>query len=79
MSKLLFKIFFPNFFPEILFLNFFSQLFFLNFFSKFISNFKSNFFLTALLSMPPRLRDKTDSMYLCYDKYDLQQAVEIGL
>ena len=29
--------------------------------------------------MPLHLRDKTDSMYLCHEKYDIQQAVEIEL
>ena len=27
----------------------------------------------------PVYREKTDCMYLCYEKYDTQQAVEIGL
>ena len=29
--------------------------------------------------MPPRLQGETDSINLHYEKYDIQQAVEIGL
>ena len=80
------KIFFPKcfyqnfcwqiFFSKFFFLNFFFRFFFLKFFFQ---HFFSKIFFWGLCSRClPVYRDKTDSMYLCYEKYD-KQAVEIGL
>ena len=44
-----------------------------------IPTFFQNFFFQGFtLDASPLTRDKKDSMYLCYEKYD-KQAVEIGL
>ena len=72
LSKLFSNIFFPNFFQIV-----FSQFLFKIFFSEnFFPNF---FFLRFYCRCFPVYRGKTESMYLCYEKYDIQQAVEIGL
>ena len=87
--KFFFQHFFFNFFNNIFFSTFFLQIFFLNFFFKFFPQFFfkiffptffQKFFFWGLHSRClPVYRNKTDSMYLCHEKYDLQQAVEIGL
>ena len=60
-----------------------------HFFSKFVSNFffpKIFFqllfkicFLRLYSRCSPVYRDKTDSMYLCYGKYDIQVNIVFGL
>ena len=46
------------------------------YFSKFFSNFFSKFVFWGLYSRCSLVyRDKTDSMYLCYEKYDLQANI----
>ena len=74
------KTFFQNLFPNF-FLNFFSKFFFSKFFFPkfFFQLFFKIFFRELYSRCLPVYRDKTDSMYLCHEKYDLQQAVEIGL
>ena len=75
-SKIFFvKTFFQHFFFKIFFQHFFSKIFF----SNFISNLFLKFIFEGFTLDTPVYRDKTDSMYLCYEKYDIQQAVEIGL
>ena len=66
--------------------NFCSVVYFVKgFFQKFCSKnfiqlfFSKFFFFEGFTRWLPVYRDKTDSMYLCYEKYDIQQAVEIGL
>ena len=75
------KIFFSTFFSQ----NFCSKFFFQNFFFKIffpkflLQIFFQIFFFCGLYSRClPVYREKTDSTYLCYEKYD-KQAVEIGL
>ena len=78
--KFFFKIFFHQFFfspfkkkffyPKLYVQNYFSDISFLKFFFK-------NFFRGLYCCWFPVSRDKTDSMNLCYEKYDIQQAVEI--
>ena len=81
-SKIFFtKFFFQNSFFKIFSQNFFSKMFFTICFSKLSEIFLKNFFFEAsffkiCISI---YRDKTDSMNLCYEKYDIQQAVEIEL
>ena len=78
------KIFFVTTFFEIFFFlflsdNFFFKIFFLKFFFQIFFQLFFNIFFWALHSrFLPVYRGKTDSMYLCYEKYD-KQAVEIGL
>ena len=70
------------FFSEIFFVKIFYSKFFLQilFANIFFPTFVQNFFFWGLYSRClPVYSDKTDSMYLCYEKYDWQQAVEIGL
>ena len=75
-----FQIFFPNFC-----LKFGSKIFFRNIFQFFFQhwffqNFFFKFFFQSFFSMPHRLQEWNGLfMYLCYEKYDMQQAVEIGL
>ena len=61
------KIVYPKLFPKFVF-----NIFFLKFLFKI-------FFWGLYSWCLPVYRDKTNSMYLCYEKYDIQQAVEIGL
>ena len=80
--KFFFQYFFPNFFFKIVLHIFFQHL--KIFFPKIFSNnflptfFQNLFFEGFTLGVLPVYRDKTDSMYLCYEKYD-KQNVEIGL
>ena len=75
LSKLFFKIL-----SKIFSWNFFSIFFPKIFFSNFFPTFCQNFFFSGFYSRPlPVYREKTNSMYLCYEKYDIQQAVEFGL
>ena len=74
MSKLFLLNFYPTFFVFNFFLTFFFQFFpniFFNFFLKFFSNLLFYGVYSQCFSV---YRDKTDSMYLCYEKYDIQQA-----
>ena len=75
-----FKTFFKHFFFKFFFRNFFPKIFGPNFFLKIVfQTFFQNFFFFGFSSQYlPVYRDKADSMYLCYEKYD-KQAVEIGL
>ena len=75
-SKNFFPTFFSNFFSKFFFQNFFSKFFFRNFFQNFFSKFVFWGLYFRCFSV---YTDKSDSMYLCYEKYDIQQAVEIGL
>ena len=46
----------------------------------FFFNIFSNIFFVIFFSMFPRLQRQNEPfMYLCSEKYDMQQAVEIGL
>ena len=58
---------FVIYFFKIFFIKLFSQTFFSNFFAKFV-------FWGLYSRYSPVYRDKTDSMYLCYEKYDIHQA-----
>ena len=80
---------FQNFKIFKIFLQSFFLFFFLKFASKMFSTFFSNIFFCKCSSkmflrvsplMPPRLQRQNGLfMYLCYEKYDIEQAVEIGL
>ena len=73
----LFQFFPQNYFFEIFSQNFFFQIFFFkfvphNFFSNF---FQKLFFLGLYSGCLPVYRDKTDSMYLCYEKSRVAGAI----
>ena len=80
-SKLEKKIF-RNFFPKIFFSKFFSNLF-QNFFPIFFKIFFQLFSKICFLRLYSRCslvyRDKTDFMYLCYEKYDIQANIAFRL
>ena len=71
-NKFFIKTFFQHFFPKIFFQHFFPQNLFSNFFSKFV-------FWGLYSRCSPVYRDKTDSMYLCYKKYDIQANIAFRL
>ena len=74
------KFFFQNFFKIFLLKFFFQNLFPLMFFLFFPKIFFPKFVFWGLYSRcSPVYRDKTDSMYLCCEKYDIEANIAFRL
>ena len=77
--KTFFKFFFFNFFKIFLFKTFFKIFSPKLCFQKFVSNFSKFVFWGLYSRCSPVYRDETHSMYLYYEKYDIQANIAFRL